>query len=85
MKIHKEVSVKINDEYFYIKQNEFWYFINMLKKVSNYFKQDNHQSNDILIKIPGTGEYRKINYIMFNNLKNQLEQIFQQYKLELQN
>ncbi len=70
MKSKNQVMIKINKEKFIIHQNEFWFFSNMIKKISDYYKIKDNQRKSILLKIPGTGQFRQINYLIFENISN---------------
>ena len=61
----KHVPIIVNGEVFTIEQNEFWYLSKLLKNISYYYKTKNNKKKFILLKIPGTGEFRKINYVMY--------------------
>ena len=61
MKNSNKVNIKINDEYFCIHQNEFWYFKNMLNDIIQYYKTHNNKLKNVIIKVPGTGKYKIIN------------------------
>ena len=58
MKSKNQVMIKINKEKFIIDQNEFWFFSNMIKKISDYYKIKDNQRKSILLKIPGIGQFR---------------------------
>ena len=62
MKNSNKVNIKINDEYFCLHQNEFWYFKNMLNDIIQYYKTNNNKLKNVIIKIPGTGKYKVINH-----------------------
>ena len=80
----KQVTIKINKEKFIIEQNEFWYFRNMLKNISDYYNIRSNRGKIILLKIPGTGKFRQINYSIFNTLLTQINNVMNNYKHELQ-
>ena len=84
MKSKNQVMIKINKEKFIIDQNEFWFFSNMIKKISDYYKIKDNQRKSILLKIPGTGQFRQINYLIFENISNQISRLIKIYKNKLQ-
>tara|TARA_B100001029_G_C15014723_1_gene426559 strand:- start:403 stop:660 length:258 start_codon:yes stop_codon:yes gene_type:complete len=84
MKNSNKVNIKIDDEYFYIQQNEFWYFKNMLNDIIQYYKTNNNKLKNVIIKVPGTGKYKIINYQVLNNIIQQINKIFNSYKIEYQ-
>ena len=84
MNSKNQVTIKINKEKFIIDQNEFWFFSNMIKKISDYYKIKDNQSKSILLKIPGTGQFRQINYLIFENISNQISRLIKIYKNKLQ-
>tara|TARA_Y100001970_G_C14233717_1_gene860450 strand:- start:976 stop:1236 length:261 start_codon:yes stop_codon:yes gene_type:complete len=79
-----QIKIEIDREMFIIKQNEFWYFSNMLKKISNYFKIKDNRSKTILLKIPGTGKFKQVDYLIFNRICNQVDNVINNYKNEVQ-
>lgn len=84
MKNSNKVNIKIDDEYFYIQQNEFWYFKSMLNDIIQYYKTNNNKLKNVIIKVPGTGKYKIINYQVLNNIIQQINKIFNSYKIEYQ-
>ena len=79
-----QVKIEIDREMFIIKQNEFWYFSNMLKNISDYYKIKDNQSKTILLKIPGTGKFKQVNYLIFNRICDQIDKVINNYKKESQ-
>ena len=79
-----QVKIEIDREMFIIKQNEFWYFSNMLKNISDYYKLKDNQSKTILLKIPGTGNFKQVNYLIFNRICDQIDKVINNYKKESQ-
>ena len=79
----KQVSIKIDKEKFIIEQNEFWYFRFILNKISDYYEIKDNQSKTILLKIPGTKIFKKINYSIFRQVIKQVDDLIATYKREL--
>ena len=84
MNSKRQVTIEINKEKFIIDQSEFWFFSNLIKKISDYYKIKDNQSKTILLKIPGTGQFRQIDYLIFDNIFNQINRLINIYKNELQ-
>jgi len=80
----KNIKLNINSESFTISQSEFWYFRTMLKKINNFYETSNNHSKAIMLKIPGTGKFRKINYRLYNAIEKQVNQIVESYTREAQ-
>ena len=80
---NKFISINIQNEKINIQQNEFWYFKNMLNQISNYYDLKENKTNSVLLKIPGTGKFIKINYKIFSNLIQQINSIVKKFKNEL--
>tara|TARA_Y100000590_G_C15661838_1_gene992983 strand:- start:1218 stop:1475 length:258 start_codon:yes stop_codon:yes gene_type:complete len=80
---NKFIAININNEKINIQQNEFWYFKNMLNEISNYYDLNENRTNSILLKIPGTGKFKKINHEIFCNLNMQINSIIKKFKNEL--
>ena len=57
--------------------------INKKGKKCRYKIKDN-QRKSILLKIPGTGQFRQINYLIFENISNQISRLIKIYKNKLQ-
>jgi len=76
---YKKIPIDINDETFLIKYNEFWYFRVLLKKISIYYNIRENKKKWILLKIPGTGQFRKINYYIYSHIMNQINEIINIY------
>ena len=80
---NKFISINIQNEKINIQQNEFWYFKNMLNQISNYYNLKENKINSVLLKIPGTGKFIKINYKIFSNLIIEVNSIVKKFKNEL--
>ena len=80
----KNVKLNINAESFMISQSDFWYFRTMLKKINNFYEASNNHSKSIMLKIPGTGKFKKINYAIYNKIAKQVNQIVESYTREVQ-
>ena len=79
----KQVSITIDKEKFIIEQNEFWYFRFLLINISDYYKIKDNQGKAILLKIPGTKIFKRINYSIFRRVIKQVDNLIATYKREL--
>ena len=55
----------------------------MLNQISNYYNLKENKINSVLLKIPGTGKFIKINYKIFSNLIIEVNSIVKKFKNEL--
>ena len=73
------VVIKIDNESVIFQQNEFWYFSKMIKNIyEDYDTQLNHTKN-ILIKIPGSGKFKKVNFASIKKIMKQIKVIIDSY------
>tara|TARA_B100001123_G_C14425909_1_gene676602 strand:+ start:153 stop:413 length:261 start_codon:yes stop_codon:yes gene_type:complete len=79
----KQVTIVIDKEKFIIEQNEFWYFRFLLIDISDYYKIKDNQGKAILLKIPGTKIFKRINYSIFRQVIKQVDDLIATYKREL--
>ena len=49
-----------------------------------FYETSNNHSRAIMLKIPGTGKFRKINYRLYNAIEKQVNQIVESYTREAQ-
>ena len=83
MKNNNRVRIEIEHEIIYLNQNEFWYFKNRLVEIDHYYKYHLHRSQSILVKIPGTKTFKKINYNIYKSVANQINKIISNFKNDL--
>ena len=81
--VNKFISINIQNEKINIQQNQFWYIKNMLNQIANYYDLKENKTNSVLLKIPGTGEFKRINHSTFCNLIMQINSIIKKFKNEL--
>ena len=84
MKNKNTVTIMVKNEPITISQSDFWYFKNLMNNISNYYSSDINKSKRILVKIPGTGQYKNINIQLFNEIKIQIDNLVSYYKKNLQ-
>ena len=83
MKGAGQTTIVIDKERFIIEQNEFWYFRFLLINISDYYKIKDNQGKAILLKIPGTKIFKRINYSIFRQVIKQVDDLIATYKREL--
>ncbi|MBH49173.1 MAG: hypothetical protein CMG69_00255 [Candidatus Marinimicrobia bacterium] len=80
----KNITIKIDGSSIALKQNEFWYFKKRLEEIDYFFKSSTDKSKSILINIPPTSLYIKVNYTLYQILIKEVTKIFNTYKQSLQ-
>ena len=81
--VNKFISINIQNEKINIQQNEFWYFKNLLNQIANYYDLKENKTNSVLLKIPGTRKFKRINHSTFCDLIMQINYIIKKFKNEL--
>tara|TARA_B100000686_G_scaffold350827_1_gene447872 strand:- start:73 stop:339 length:267 start_codon:yes stop_codon:yes gene_type:complete len=68
-------SIKINCSNYNIKINinELWYFNKLIESVENFYKQKCNQNKNVLLKIPGSGKFIKLNKKEFFEINKSLK------------
>ena len=74
------IQLNFTDESILLSQSDFWYFKNLLNKISYYFSSNQNKTNNVLVKIPGSGKYKCVNISSFNNIKDQMEYHLNKYR-----
>ena len=59
--MHDNIVIDYKTDSFKIDLNEFWYFKRLIESVKYFYSKTNNSNKTILLKIPGTGEFIKIN------------------------
>ena len=84
MFIDKSIPIIINREEFLINQNEFWYFNKLLEKVDEYYNFPSNSEQSIMLKIPGTGKFKIVDRITFEDISLQVKEKISDYIEERQ-
>ena len=77
---NKIIRLKICSKSFKIKLNEFWYFNHLIKNVEYFFSKNENYNKLILLKIPGTGRFIRINKNEFNKVKKDVLRTISDYE-----
>lgn len=63
-----------------IKLNEFWYFKRLVDSVHYFYKDSNNIDKTVLLKIPGTGKFVKLDKIKFLNINSSVSKELKIFK-----
>ena len=76
----KTIEIKDTNYQFAININELWYFKRLLELVKNFYNKEDNFNKIILLKIPGTGEFLKIQKNDFININEIINYEIESYK-----
>ena len=79
---NNSIKLNIQGNDIFIEQNEFLYFNYLLEKVENFFNDKDNKNKNVLLKIPGTGKFEKLNHLDFINIQNQVKSKIERYEKE---
>ena len=71
--MHNNIVIDYKRDSFEIDLNEFWYFRRLIEYVKYFYSKTNNFNKTILLKIPGSGEFIKINKDDFLRIHESVE------------
>ena len=71
--MHHNIIIDYKKDSFEIDLNEFWYFRRLIESVKYFYSQASNSNKNILLKIPGSGEFIRINKDDFLRIHKSVE------------